>query len=70
MSIEEALHIHTQIDAIHYLSNFINTSNRYFCENDLSVKIKYIKNVVLKDILPHVGDKYINKCYFIGLMVI
>ena len=69
MSIEEAQHIHTQIDAIHYLSNFINTSNRYFCENDLSVKIKYIKNIVLKDILPHVGDKFINKCYFIGLMV-
>ena len=43
-----------------------NTKN---IQSDDIIKYNYIKNTVLKDILPHVGDKYNNKCYFLGLMV-
>jgi DNA-directed RNA polymerase II subunit RPB2 len=68
-SIEEGSQVQSQMEAIRYISNFINTTNNYNYENDISVKIKYIKNVVLKDILPHVGDKYIDKCFYIGFMV-
>ena len=68
-SIEEGSQVKSQMEAIRYISNFINSTNHYTYENDISVKIKYIKNTVLKDILPHVGDKYMDKCYYIGYMV-
>ena len=68
-SISEATDIRTHIEAVTYISNYINTSNNYSYENSLAVKISYIKSVVLKDILPHVGGKYMNKCYFMGLMI-
>jgi len=64
-SIEDAKDIHTQMDAIEYISHYINSP----FDSDLSYKIKYIKKVILKDILPHVGDKFLNKCYYLGYMV-
>jgi DNA-directed RNA polymerase II subunit RPB2 len=64
-SIEDSKDIHTQMDALKYMSNYIN--NTY--DNELSYKIKYIKTVILKDILPHVGDKFLNKCFYLGHMV-
>jgi DNA-directed RNA polymerase II subunit RPB2 len=69
LSITESPNIFTQIEAITYISNHINTTNNYSFENTLEVKMNYIKKTVLKDILPHVGDKFMNKCYFLGLMV-
>ena len=67
LSIIEGCDIHTQIDALTYMSQHINSINNYY-ENTLEVKLKYIKYTVLKDILPHQGNKFMNKCYFIGLM--
>ena len=68
-SIEDVNDIYTHMDAIRYISNYINNYNNNSIEADVSVKIRYIKKVVIKDILPHVGDKYMNKCHFLGYMV-
>ena len=59
-SIEESSNIHTQMDAINYMAKYINTTNSTNYETDISVKINYIKNVVLFDILPHVGKKFVG----------
>ena len=67
-SIQEGSTIHTQMDAIAYLAKYINTTNNTNYETDISVKINYIKNVVLSDILPHVGKNFVKKANFIGYM--
>ena len=66
-SILEASEIITQTDAINYMKNYINNSSNF--KSDDIVKFNYIKRTVLKDILPHVGDNYLHKCHFMGLMV-
>ena len=66
-SIIESSDIITQTDAINYMKNYINNSSNF--KSDDIVKYKYIKNTVLTEVLPHVGKNYMNKCYFLGLMV-
>ena len=66
---EEASDIHTQIDALTYMTNYLNSTNYYSHETDITTKINYIKKTVIKDIAPHVGCKFISKCNFVGLMV-
>jgi len=66
-SILEAGDVITQTDAINYMKNYINNSSNYKSEE--IVKFNYIKNTVLKDILPHVGNHYLHKCYYLGIMV-
>ena len=66
-SILEVSEVITQTDAINYMKNYINNSSNFKSEE--IVKFNYIKNTVLKDILPHVGDHYLHKCCYLGLMV-
>jgi len=66
-SIIESSEIITQTDAINYMKGYINNSNNFKSED--IVKYRYIKNTVLKEVLPHVGPNYMNKCYYLGLMV-
>ena len=69
-SIIEGNEINSQMDAINYMIKYINTTNYNSYTNVTdSVKINYIKNTVLNDILPHLGKCRLKKCYFIGLMV-
>ena len=49
------------------MKNYINNSSNFNSEE--AVKYNYVKKTVLKDILPHVGDKFINKCHYLGYMV-
>ena len=66
-SIIEGSKILTQTDAITYMSKYINSSNSTI-NNTEEIKFNYIKTTVLKDLLPH-EYKFINKCYYLGLMV-
>ena len=68
-SIQESSTIYTQMDAINYLAKYINNTNSLYTNNDIEVKVKYIKNTVLKHILPHLNDDFIKKCFYLGLMV-
>jgi len=69
-SIVEGSGIISQMDAINYMVKYINTTNynsyTNVCE---SVKINYIKNTVIKDILPHLGEDRLKKSFFLGRMV-
>ena len=51
---------------------FINNTNYTNYQNaDIDVKIKYIRNVLHNDVLPHLGNENssnVKKCYFLGLM--
>ena len=64
-SLLENENIYTQMDAIKYLSNYINVTNNSF-SND--IKLDYTKNIIKKDLLPHL-DTDIKKLHFLGLMI-
>ena len=66
-SIIEGANIITQTDAIQYLSRYINSSNSTI-NNTEEIKINYIKNTVLTDIILH-EDSFNSKVVYLGYMV-
>ena len=45
---------------------FINHTNNSYT-NDM--KLNYCKNIISRDLLPHLGDSIMKKLYFMGLMI-
>ena len=70
-SLEESTHITTQDDALNYISKYITMSNynKHFTDED---KKEYIKELLRKEFLPHLGqtnEDLVKKYYFLGYMV-
>jgi DNA-directed RNA polymerase II subunit RPB2 len=57
--------VSTEIEAISYLSKHINVTN-YSFSND--IKLDYTKNIIQKDLLPHLDSDY-KKIHYLGLMI-
>ena len=57
--------VYTEIDAIAYISKHINITN-YSFSND--IKMDYTKNIIKKDLLPHLDSDY-KKIHYLGLMI-
>ena len=66
-SILEAIDINTEAEAIEYMSNNINTNGNYITQS-ADKKIKYIREVVIKDYLIHLNDVK-SKIFYTGYMV-
>ncbi len=66
-SIEEAIDIHTEAEAIVYISKYINNNNYYI--QDEEKKINYVRESILKEFLNHLGIDKKKKIYFTGYMV-
>lgn len=64
-SLLENENIYSEIDAIKYISNYINITNNNFSDD---IKLDYTKNIIKKDLLPHL-DTDIKKLHFLGIMV-
>ena len=67
LSIEEAFDIKTETEAIKYISKHINNNN-YYIQNE-EKKINYVKTVILKEYLNHLGDNGVKKIFYTGFMV-
>lgn len=67
VSMIESSGVTTQTEAISYMASYINNSSNF--RSDDITKFNYIKNNVILDILPHLGNNNTSKCYFLGLMV-
>lgn len=69
-SLEEASPIRTKKIALEYISKYINNvipkNKDSQSENH---KLKYTEDVLINEILPHVGRNPIKKAYYLGLMV-
>ena len=63
----ESSSIQTQMDGIRYMSHHINSTNSTIHNSD-EVKYNYIRDVVLKDLLPHCPSMT-EKAFYLGLMV-
>ena len=64
LSIKEGEHITSEPEALEYISRYINSN--YTLSDDK--RIKYIKDVVLKDYLSHLNSD-LSKLFFTGYMV-
>ncbi len=70
-SIEEGNFIHDQDSAIEYISKYIaiNTTKFDTEEEKKSNAIKFAKDILANQLLPHVGTDYKEKAYFLGHMI-
>ena len=67
LSIEEAYDVKTEEEAIRYISKYINNNN-YYIQNE-EKKINYVRQVILKEYLNHLGNDEQKKIFFTGYMV-
>jgi len=67
-SLEEAAPIQSQKVALEYISKYV-TMVTYKSNQSVNHKLKYTEDILINEILPHVGRSSIKKVYFLGLMV-
>jgi DNA-directed RNA polymerase II subunit RPB2 len=59
----------TQDSALHYISKQLNlTFSKDFAEQDPDVRLKYVKDILNRELLPHVGQNSLKKAFFLGHM--
>ena len=66
-SLEEASMINKQITALEFLSK--NLSGVNTSKGSEEVKLKYTYDLLIRELLPHLGDSPTSKAYFMGVMV-
>jgi DNA-directed RNA polymerase beta subunit len=69
-SLEEASPIRSKKVALEYISKYINNITPKNKDSQSEEhKLKYTEDILLNEILPHVGKNPIKKAYFLGLMI-
>lgn len=59
----------TQENALKYISRQLNlTFNKDFQGEDDNVKLKYVKDILNRELLPHIGQNNRKKAFFLGHM--
>ena len=66
-SLEESNMINKQVTALEYLSK--NLSGVSATKGSEEVKLKYTYDLLIRELLPHLGDSPVKKAYFMGHMV-
>jgi DNA-directed RNA polymerase II subunit RPB2 len=66
-SILESSEIHTEAEAIEYISNYINNNNNYIVQSQ-DKKIKYVRETIINDYLIHLNSTQ-DKIFYTGYMV-
>ena len=66
-SIIDSSDIHSEAEAIEYMTKYINNNNNYIVQS-VDKKIKYVKETVLNDYLIHL-DTHKDKIHFTGFMI-
>ncbi len=67
-SLEESAQIQTKKIALEYISKYVsNISSKTIVSN--KYKLKYTEDILMSELLPHVGSNSTKKAYFLGLMI-
>ncbi len=66
-SVEDGSDIQTEEEAILYITKYINNTYNYVQTEEK--KISYVKDIILKEYLNHLGDDKQKKIFFTGYMV-
>lgn len=69
-SINEAKSIDSQVMALEYISKFINLKYYLSAEHTEEMKLKYVQDIIMEDVFPHLGGSKIKKAYYLGRMVL
>ena len=65
-SLESVSEYKTSEQAIHYMLRYINHFNNSFSTD---IKVKYCKDILRRDYLPHLGPLFLDKIKFTGLII-
>jgi DNA-directed RNA polymerase II subunit RPB2 len=70
-SLEEASHVKSKDMALNFLSKYSTAKFDYKNNQQLTDenRIKYVEDILLSELLPHVGPIPVKKAYFLGYMV-
>ena len=68
-SLEEASTINDQVLAKEYLCKHVNMMGYDRDKSERDRRMTYLNDIIRNDFLPHVGDNYVSKAYFLGHMV-
>jgi DNA-directed RNA polymerase II subunit RPB2 len=68
--VDEASHVMCERDAIEYLAKFLNITGypRDFLNNKIN-RVNLVRQVLAKEVLPHVGSDLKKKALYVGYMV-
>ncbi len=68
-SLEEASTINTQQLAKEYLCKYVNMMGYDRDKSERDKRMTYLNDIIKNDFLPHVGESYVSKAYYLGHMV-
>ena len=68
-ALEEASTITTQEMAKDYLCKYVNMMGYDRDKSEKERRLTYLNDIIKNDLLPHVGDNYKRKAYYLGYMV-
>ena len=68
-SLEETSLIITYENAIEYLCRYVNMMGYNRDQSEKQRRLIYLKDILINDFIPHVGNDNKKKAYFLGLMV-
>jgi DNA-directed RNA polymerase II subunit RPB2 len=68
-SIEESSLIIDNDNATEYIAKYVNMMGYNRDKTERERRITYLNDILINDLLPHVGNNFIKKAYFLGLMV-
>ena len=69
-SLEEASTISTQSMAKDYLCKYVNMMGYDRDKSEKDRRLTYLNDIIKNDLLPHIGDNYKLKSYYLGDMVL
>jgi DNA-directed RNA polymerase II subunit RPB2 len=67
-SFKDSMYIKTQKEAFDYLTKYVSMMGYSRDEPEHIRRSIYLKDIIVNDLLPHVGDNITKKAYFLGLM--
>ena len=69
-SLEEATSITTQMMAKEYLCKYVNMMGYDRDKSEKERRLTYLNDIINNDLLPHIGEDYKLKAYYLGSMVL
>ena len=68
-SLYEGSNVTSQAQAKEYICKYVNMMGYNRDESETKRRLIYLNDILINDLLPHVGSDFKKKAYFLGLMV-
>ena len=68
-SIRRGFKITSQEEAKEYLCRYVNMMGYDRDKSEKERRLTYLNDIIINDLLPHIGNNYKQKAYYLGYMV-